>query len=48
MKVKAIILIDKNEKIYEIPCGNGDKTFKWLAMVVYQRFALSGEFHIRK
>lgn len=40
MKIKVIIRTSDNEKEIEIPCGHGDKTFKWLAMVAYQRYSL--------
>lgn len=40
MKIIAVIKFHEEEKEIEIPCGFGDKTFKWLSMVVCQRFAL--------
>lgn len=40
MKVVAVIKFNDEEKEIEIPCGFGDKTFKWLSMVACQRFAL--------
>ena len=38
MKIKAIIEFDSNEREFIIPCGTGDKTFKWLAIAASQRF----------
>jgi hypothetical protein len=40
MKVIAVIQLDKEKQEIEIPCGFGDKTFKWLSMIVFQRFSL--------
>ena len=39
MKVKAHIRVFDETKVLEIPCGVGDKTFRWLAVVASQRFA---------
>lgn len=39
MKVVAHVLVYGQERIFEVPCGLGDKTFKWLALTVSQRFA---------
>jgi hypothetical protein len=38
MKIKAIIEFDSYEREFIIPCGTGDKTFKWLAIAASQRF----------
>jgi hypothetical protein len=39
MKVTVHIRIFDETKVLEIPCGIGDKTFKWLAVVASQRIA---------
>lgn len=41
MKIKAIVRFDDSEHVFAVPCGNGDKTFKWLGNAISQRFALS-------
>lgn len=40
MKVIAVVQLDKENQEIEVPCGFGDKTFKWLSMIVFQRFSL--------
>ena len=40
MKIIVRAIIDKKLKEFEIPCGEGDKSFKWLSNCVTQRFAL--------
>jgi len=37
MKIKAILEFDSYEREFIIPCGTGDKNFKWLAMAASQR-----------
>ena len=39
MKIKAIIEFDSYERDFIIPCGTGDKTFKWLAIAASQRYS---------
>lgn len=41
MKVKAIVRFDDSEHVFIVPCGNGDKTFKWLGNAISQRYSLS-------
>lgn len=41
MKVKAIVRFDDAEHVFIVPCGNGDKTFKWLGNAISQRYSLS-------
>jgi hypothetical protein len=41
MKVEVVVKFDESERSFEIPCGLGDKTFKWLGQVASQRFANS-------
>lgn len=41
MKVKVTITCGTDIKSFWVSCGKGDKTFKWLGMVVSQRFALT-------
>ena len=42
MKLKIRTKVGEHERIFEIPCGEGDKSFKWLSNCATQRFALSG------
>ena len=37
MRIRAIIEFDEFEREFIIPCGTGDKSFKWLALVASQR-----------
>jgi hypothetical protein len=39
MKVIVRIIFDKQEVLYEIPVGMGDKSFKWLGLVACNRFS---------
>eukprot|EP00981_Chlorochromonas_danica_P009577 scaffold2752_cov179-Ochromonas_danica.AAC.7 len=39
MKILALIKFDDQERTFIIPCGTGNKTFKWLGNVASQRFA---------
>jgi hypothetical protein len=39
MKIKAKIVCDNHEKVFFIPCGTGDKSFKWLGIVASQRYS---------
>lgn len=41
MKIKARVVFQNTPVYYDVPCGLGDKSFKWLGMTVCQRFALS-------
>ncbi len=41
MKVQVVVKFDDCERSFEVPCGLGDKTFKWLGQVASQRFANS-------
>lgn len=41
MKVKVTITCDAGVKSFYVSCGRGDKTFKWLGLVVSQRYALA-------
>jgi hypothetical protein len=41
MKVKVTITCDTDVKSFYVSCGRGDKTFKWLGLVVSQRYALA-------
>lgn len=40
MKVNVILVVGGEQRSVVIPCGNGEKTFKWLSLVATQRFAL--------
>ena len=42
MKINVKIVCGKQERIFPVACGIGDKTFKWLGIVASQRFALEG------
>jgi len=39
MKVTVRVIFDKQEVLYEIPVGMGDKSFKWLGLVTCNRFS---------
>jgi hypothetical protein len=39
MKLEVIVRIDGRERTLDIPCGLGDKSFKWLGQVASQRYA---------
>jgi hypothetical protein len=41
MKIKVIVRFGEFERIFQIPCGSGDKTFKWLGNIASQRYALA-------
>lgn len=41
MKIVIRAVIGGKEKEFEIPCGEGDKSFKWLSNCATQRFALA-------
>ena len=41
MKIKVIASYGNQERTFDVPCGEGDKSFKWLSNCVTQRFALS-------
>ena len=41
MKVKVTITCEAGVKSFYVSCGRGDKTFKWLGLVVSQRYALA-------
>ena len=40
MKIRARVVFEGAPVYFEVPVGLGDKSFKWLGMVVSQRFAL--------
>tara|TARA_A100001015_G_scaffold205589_1_gene229856 strand:- start:345 stop:494 length:150 start_codon:yes stop_codon:yes gene_type:complete len=37
MRVK----VEVHDRVFNVPCGEGGQTMKWLAMVAAQRYALS-------
>lgn len=39
MKVNVRVMYDKQEVVFEVPIGMGDKSFKWLGNVVCSRFS---------
>lgn len=39
MKIKTKVVIGDQQRDFYIPCGTGDKNFKWLTLVTTQRFA---------
>lgn len=39
MKIKAKVIMGEQQRDFYIPCGTGDKNFKWLTLVTTQRFA---------
>jgi hypothetical protein len=39
MKIKATVVFDSHERTFNIPCGTGDKTIKWLGLVASQRYS---------
>lgn len=41
MKIRAVVRFDDSEQTFIVPCGTGDKTFKWLGNAVSQRYAMS-------
>lgn len=41
MKVEAIIRFGDHQRTFVIPCGTGNKSFKWLGNVSSQRFAMA-------
>lgn len=42
MKIFCTVLLDgDHERTFDIACGSGQKTFKWLGLVAAQRFALA-------
>ena len=41
MKIVVIASYGGKERPFDVPCGEGDKSFKWLSNCITQRFALS-------
>ena len=41
MKIKVIASFAGKERSFDVACGEGDKSFKWLSNCITQRFALS-------
>ena len=41
MKVVARVVLNDQEREFDIACGTGERTFKWLANAACQRFALA-------
>lgn len=39
MKLKVRVVFGSNERTFNIPCGTGNKTIKWLGIVASQRFS---------
>jgi hypothetical protein len=39
MKILAKVVFDSHERTFNIPCGTGDKTIKWLGLVASQRYS---------
>ena len=39
MKINVKVILDDQYRNFSISCGVGDKSFKWLALVVSERFA---------
>lgn len=49
MKIQVTIRVGEQQKTFEIPCGVGDKSFKWLGQVASQRYAMSApNGHLRR
>lgn len=49
MKIKAKLVYDSHERVFFIPCGAGDKSFKWLGMVASSRYSTAApNGHLRR